>query len=142
MPRAHGCARRWRRQACEWRWTRPATWWDGGRAHARTPPRSSPFALRYGGRRRPVRRHYRCVGGYRGGTRLQDASVTLEHPFEVVDFLSEEPSDYGISCVGSRGAVGMLDEAMLACTRADGETLAQGMRRIGANRACFYPPPG
>jgi len=27
---------------------------------------------------------------------LQDASVTLEHPFEVVDFLSEEPSDYGI----------------------------------------------
>ncbi len=71
---------------------------------------------------------------------LQDASVTLEHPFEVVDFLSEEPSDYGISCVGSRGAVGMLDEAMLACTRADGETLAQGMRRIGANPGLLLPP--
>ena len=33
---------------------------------------------------------------------LNEQGLTLEHPFEVIDFLSEEPSDYGISCVGSR----------------------------------------
>src|SRR5690606_2338170 len=63
---------------------------------------------------------------------MNDAGVHFDHPFEVVDFLSEEPSDYGISCVGSRGMVGLLDSAMLASPDPQGETLAQGMRRIGA----------
>lgn len=66
---------------------------------------------------------------------LNEAGVMLEHPLEVIDFLSEEPSDYGISCVGSRGMVGALDAGMLACARPDGETLAQGMARIGADPA-------
>lgn len=63
---------------------------------------------------------------------MNEAGVHFDHPFEVVDFLSEEPSDYGISCVGSRGMVGLLDSAMLASPDPQGETLAQGMRRIGA----------
>ncbi|NYT36188.1 Zn-dependent hydrolase [Allopusillimonas soli] len=63
---------------------------------------------------------------------LHDAQVQLDHPLEVIDFLSEEPSDYGISCVGSRGMTGLLDDAMLASARLDGETLAQGMVRVGA----------
>ena len=33
---------------------------------------------------------------------MREHGIELEHPFEVIDFLSEEPSDYGISCVGSR----------------------------------------
>jgi len=33
---------------------------------------------------------------------LHQQGLALQHPFEVIDFLSEEPSDYGISCVGSR----------------------------------------
>lgn len=64
---------------------------------------------------------------------LNDAGIQLERPLEVIDFLSEEPSDYGISCVGSRGMVGLLDADMLASARPDGETLAQGMARIGAD---------
>lgn len=71
---------------------------------------------------------------------LNDAGVQLEHPFEVVDFLSEEPSDYGISCVGSRGMVGLLDPAMLGAPRADGETLAQGMSRVGAQPEKMVAP--
>lgn len=68
---------------------------------------------------------------------LQDADQMLDHPFEVIDFLSEEPSDYGISCVGSRAMVGRLDAEMLASSDHGGETLAEGMQRIGARPGCL-----
>lgn len=63
---------------------------------------------------------------------LHRQGIVLQHPFEVIDFLSEEPSDYGISCVGSRAMSGELDGGMLASRNALGETLAQAMTRIGA----------
>jgi N-carbamoyl-L-amino-acid hydrolase len=63
---------------------------------------------------------------------LRESGVVLRHPLEVIDFLSEEPSDYGISCVGSRAFAGTLDSAMLAACNDAGESLAQAMRRIGA----------
>jgi len=63
---------------------------------------------------------------------LHEGGVLLRHPLEVIDFLSEEPSDYGISCVGSRAFAGTLDSAMLASCNEAGESLAQAMRRIGA----------
>ncbi|OZI75055.1 Zn-dependent hydrolase [Bordetella genomosp. 12] len=62
---------------------------------------------------------------------LKDHGLTLDHPFEVIDFLSEEPSDYGISCVGSRAISGHLSAEMLAACNPEGETLAQGIRRAG-----------
>lgn len=64
---------------------------------------------------------------------LHEQGIALEHPFEVIDFLSEEPSDYGISCIGSRAFSGALPPDMLAARNADGETLAEGMRRIGCH---------
>ncbi|CUW14478.1 N-carbamoyl-L-amino acid hydrolase [Serratia grimesii] len=63
---------------------------------------------------------------------LHQQAIALQHPFEVIDFLSEEPSDYGISCVGSRALSGELDSDMLAAKNAQGETLAEAMTRIGA----------
>src|SRR5271170_1358895 len=39
---------------------------------------------------------------------LHNRGITLSHSLEVIDFLAEEPSEYGISCVGSRGITGML----------------------------------
>lgn len=63
---------------------------------------------------------------------LHQQTIALQHPFEVIDFLSEEPSDYGISCVGSRALSGELDSGMLAAKNAQGETLAEAMARIGA----------
>jgi len=71
---------------------------------------------------------------------LKDENIVLEHPFEVIDFLSEEPSDYEISCVGSRGFAGVLDETMLAARNHSGETLAGGMRRVGANPKALNAP--
>ncbi|SFC77518.1 N-carbamoyl-L-amino-acid hydrolase [Polaromonas sp. OV174] len=71
---------------------------------------------------------------------LKEQGITLAHPFEVIDFLSEEPSDYGISCVGSRAFSGVLDAGMLASRNAAGETLADGMRRIGGNPDALAQP--
>jgi beta-ureidopropionase / N-carbamoyl-L-amino-acid hydrolase len=55
------------------------------------------------------------------------------HPIEVVDFLAEEPSEYGVSCVGSRAMAGALDDAMLQARNAAGETLAAAIARIGGD---------
>ena len=63
---------------------------------------------------------------------FHENGVSLRHPLEVIDFLSEEPSDYGISCVGSRAFAGTLDAAMLASCNDAGESLLQAMQRIGA----------
>lgn len=59
----------------------------------------------------------------------------LRHPIEVVDFVAEEPTDYGPSTVGSRAWAGMLDETLLAARNADGETLAEALPRAGADLA-------
>ena len=64
---------------------------------------------------------------------LQEHGIALAHPFEVIDFLSEEPSDYGISCVGSRALSGQLTADMLAACNPQGESLAEGIRRIGGD---------
>jgi N-carbamoyl-L-amino-acid hydrolase len=64
---------------------------------------------------------------------LRDAGTRLDHTIEVVDFLAEEPSDYGLSCVGSRGMVGALDARMLDLTEPGGERLRDGLRRVGGD---------
>ena len=65
---------------------------------------------------------------------LLENGVKPNHSLEVVDFLSEEPSDYGgLSCVGSRTWAGTLSGPMLALENADGETLEQAMKRMGAD---------
>ena len=66
---------------------------------------------------------------------LRSAGVALRHPLEVVDFLAEEPSEYGLSCVGSRGMAGALDQSMLALKGPGGEPLADALRRVGGDPA-------
>ena len=64
---------------------------------------------------------------------LRDASVRLGHAIEIIDFLAEEPSEYGLSCVGSRGMVGALDAGMLELTEPGGDKLCEALRRVGAD---------
>ncbi|GGR25720.1 Zn-dependent hydrolase [Deinococcus ruber] len=71
---------------------------------------------------------------------LHDAGHELSHALEVVDFLSEEPSDYGASCVGSRALAGTLTPELLAQTNAHGETLETAMRRAGARPEVLRGP--
>ena len=71
---------------------------------------------------------------------LNEQGLTLEHPFEVIDFLSEEPSDYGISCVGSRALCGQLTADMLLARNPQAETLAEGIRRVGGDPDALTMP--
>jgi beta-ureidopropionase / N-carbamoyl-L-amino-acid hydrolase len=64
---------------------------------------------------------------------LRDMHECLDHSLEVIDFLAEEPSDYGLSCVGSRGMSGALDPQMLEMKEPGGETLYEALRRVGGN---------
>ncbi len=64
---------------------------------------------------------------------LRDAGTRLEHSIEVIDFLAEEPSEYGLSCIGSRGLVGVLDGKMLDLTEPAGEKLRDALRRVGGD---------
>jgi len=64
---------------------------------------------------------------------MDEAGYIMHRAFEVVDFLAEEPSEFGVSCIGSRAFAGALDSAMLARTRADGTTLAQAIRSVGGD---------
>src|SRR5690606_529081 len=57
---------------------------------------------------------------------LRDQGVVLEHTLEVVDFLAEEVSIFGVSCIGSRGMSGTRPEQWLA-RESDGLTLEQGI---------------
>ncbi|MGL4609080.1 MAG: Zn-dependent hydrolase [Trueperaceae bacterium] len=64
---------------------------------------------------------------------LHEQAETLTFSLEIVDFLSQEPSDYGPGCVGSRAWAGTLTEAMLQQENSVGETLAAAIERIGGH---------
>lgn len=55
----------------------------------------------------------------------------LRHTLEIVDFLAEEPSEFGLSCIGSRALAGALNGQHLALTRPDGMTLREGIAFVG-----------
>ncbi|MVA22071.1 Zn-dependent hydrolase [Agrobacterium vitis] len=62
---------------------------------------------------------------------LRERRIALRHTIEIIDFLAEEPSEYGLSCVGSRAMSGHLPSTMLALQNPEGETLRQAIARIG-----------
>ncbi len=64
---------------------------------------------------------------------LGNSDTPLAHAIEVIDFLAEEPSEYGLSCVGSRGMTGALDDKMLALIDPGGEQLRDALRRVGGD---------
>jgi beta-ureidopropionase / N-carbamoyl-L-amino-acid hydrolase len=66
---------------------------------------------------------------------MRDARERPRHAIEVIDFLAEEPSEYGLSCVGSRAMAGVLDEKMLEARNAAGETLSAAIARVGGDPA-------
>lgn len=65
---------------------------------------------------------------------LQESDIKLSHDLQIIDFLAEEPSEWGISCIGSRGISGFLDEKMLKLTHPrSGELLQDAINRMGGN---------
>lgn len=64
---------------------------------------------------------------------LHENGVELAHRLSIVDFLSEEPSDFGAACIGSRALVGNLSSAMLDQQDQNGERLAAAIGRMGGD---------
>jgi beta-ureidopropionase / N-carbamoyl-L-amino-acid hydrolase len=73
------------------------------------------------------------VAGLEIARALGESGDRLDHPIEVIDFLAEEPSEYGLSCVGSRGMTGAFTPAMLDLTEPGGERLGDALRRVGGD---------
>jgi N-carbamoyl-L-amino-acid hydrolase len=72
------------------------------------------------------------IAGLEIAAALNDSGVRLRHALEIVDFLAEEPNEFGLSCIGSRGMVGALDADMLARKNRAGVTLREGIVATGA----------
>jgi beta-ureidopropionase / N-carbamoyl-L-amino-acid hydrolase len=61
---------------------------------------------------------------------LSDHNITLEHDLEIVDFLAEEVSIFGVSCIGSRAMMGVLPGDWLSRTAGD-LSLEAGIAQTG-----------
>lgn len=61
---------------------------------------------------------------------LDEQGIRLRHHLEVVDFLAEEVSVFGVSCIGSRGMAGVLPQDWLVLTH-EGRSLDQAIRDVG-----------
>ncbi|MBV9566694.1 MAG: Zn-dependent hydrolase, partial [Hyphomicrobiales bacterium] len=68
---------------------------------------------------------------------LRQRNIVLRHALEIVDFLAEEPSEYGVSCVGSRGMSGKLTSAQLQYSNSRGERLEEALARVGGDASRF-----
>jgi N-carbamoyl-L-amino-acid hydrolase len=64
---------------------------------------------------------------------LVERGERLRHPLQIYDFLAEEPSEFGLSCIGSRALAGMLSADMLDLRRPDGMTLREGLAYVGGD---------
>jgi N-carbamoyl-L-amino-acid hydrolase len=80
------------------------------------------------------------ISALEAAQQLQERGEQLRHPVEIIDFVTEEPSDYGASCIGSRAVAGTLSPEMLEGRNESGETLAAAMDRIGAHSSALTGP--
>lgn len=64
---------------------------------------------------------------------LIESRERLRHSLQVYDFLAEEPTEFGLSCIGSRALAGALSSDMLDLTRPDGMILRDGLRLVGGD---------
>lgn len=72
------------------------------------------------------------VAGLEVAAQLRAGGWPLRYALEIVDFLAEEPNPYGLSCIGSRGMAGALDNEMLARNDQDGIALSRRLLEAGA----------
>lgn len=64
---------------------------------------------------------------------LKSEGIRLQHTLEIVDFTAEEPTEFGISTVGSRGMVNSLSQEMLRRKDSTGHTLGDRIKMAGGN---------
>src|SRR5207253_10123304 len=62
---------------------------------------------------------------------LEAAGRHLRHPLDIVDFLAEEPTPFGLSCIGSMALTGNLDITSIERRDPAGRTLADALVAVG-----------
>ena len=70
---------------------------------------------------------------------LTDRGVTLRHDLAVADFLAEEVSIFGVSCIGSRAMAGVLPPDWLD-RQSGGRDLRQALRDVGGDPRSLNGP--
>jgi N-carbamoyl-L-amino-acid hydrolase len=70
---------------------------------------------------------------------LADQGIALAHDLEIIDYLAEEVSAFGLSCIGSRGLAGRLTPEMLA-RETDGRSLPAAIAEVGGDPAALGAP--
>src|ERR1700723_1526559 len=71
---------------------------------------------------------------------IREQRIPLLHPLEVVDFLAEEPSDFGLSCIGSRSWAGVLAGSDLARCLPSNRSLASAINSVGGSAEQLTQP--
>lgn len=71
---------------------------------------------------------------------LRAEAIELPFTFEVIDFLSEESSDFGMSCIGSRALAGRLSSQDLSRRDLRGTRLADAIEAVGGRTAAIGSP--
>lgn len=64
---------------------------------------------------------------------IRESDRAMRHELRVVDFLGEEPNDFGLSCIGSRAIAGTLTADHLASRDPSGRTLADAIDSAGGD---------
>lgn len=80
------------------------------------------------------------VAGLEVARLIKRRNIDLPFAFEVIDFLSEEPSDFGVSCIGSRAMAGSLSGTDLARTDGTGTSLRDALRAVGGRPEALGAP--
>jgi beta-ureidopropionase / N-carbamoyl-L-amino-acid hydrolase len=83
------------------------------------------------------------VGALAAVEGLQHSGFVPARPIAVVVFADEEGARFGVACIGSRLACGLLDPARaLALADSDGTSLAAALRAAGVDPASLGQDPG
>lgn len=66
--------------------------------------------------------------------RFREKGIGNVHPIEIVAFIAEEPSPFGLSTIGSRGMAGKLSPGLMESLRDEtGRTLGEAIREAGGD---------
>lgn len=73
------------------------------------------------------------LGAIEAARCIRDSGRKLRHDLRVVDFVGEEPNDFGLSCLGSRAVAGTLTAEHLEARDPSGRTVADALESVGAD---------
>jgi len=69
---------------------------------------------------------------------LKENHLTLEHTLEIIDYTAEEPTEFGISTVGSKALAGNLSQDMIALKDSGGRTLGEAICEYGGDPGTIF----